>query len=153
VAVFASCVVMAPALVPGQTVPSGYQATTIVGQTYNATTTMAFLGPGDAFFLQQIGNVRRLQFGGGGATPTITTPLLLPANNQANESGLLGIALPPDFAVSHDVFLYYSIGSPMRNQIDRFLWNGGSLVYVATIATFPGSPGLHNGGIILFGPD
>jgi len=85
------------------------------------------------------------------------------ANN--NERGLLGICLDPDFSGTGYVYLYYSHsssntdgGSWTDNRVEKFFFNGTTLVFVQTLITFPfdslqsNGPN-HNGGIIAIGPD
>lgn len=97
----------------------------------------------------------------------VATVLDLPVNN-ASERGLLGIALHPDFAQNGYVYLYYtrsSTGSDTGtqsawsdNRVERYTWNGSSLVNPTLIVSFPrdttqnNGPN-HDGGVILFGPD
>src|SRR5262249_5758762 len=69
-------------------------------------TSMVFLGPGDFLVLEQAsGKVKHVV--GGTVTGTVLT---LPVNS-ASERGLLGIALAPDFATSHHVFIYWTQSS------------------------------------------
>src|SRR5262245_52614795 len=102
---FVFVLVSQAAICYGQTVPGGYQVSTVVSG-LSQPTTMAFLGPGDLFVLEKAtGNVKRVRFGSG--APTVDVVLTLAVNGNS-ESGLLGIALAPDFATSHDVFIYYT---------------------------------------------
>jgi glucose/arabinose dehydrogenase len=83
------------------------------------------------------------------------------------ESGLLGMALHPDFTRNGYVYLYYNLSSiPGRdapgwggNQLSRFTWNGTTLGDERVLHSF-GAPGDgsgarpgHFGGPIQFGPD
>src|SRR5919108_2108066 len=61
-------------------------------------TTMAFIGPNDAFVLEKnTGKVQRLQWSASGVTKTEVLDLGV---NNASERGLLGIALDPNFAAN-----------------------------------------------------
>jgi aldose sugar dehydrogenase len=95
------------------------------------------------------------------------------AVNSASERGLLGIALHPRFADNGFVYLFWSESNTgadstdlaavdlLANRIDRFRWNGSSLVFDRAIIRFrsfqadAGQPlrGNHNGGVLRFGPD
>jgi uncharacterized repeat protein (TIGR01451 family) len=95
------------------------------------------------------------------------------AVNSASERGLLGIALHPNFAVNHFVFLYWTESSTgvdtanlaetplLGNRVDRYLWNGTTLVFDRNLIKLrayqadAGQPlrGNHNGGVLRFGPD
>src|SRR5205814_10510032 len=93
-------------------------------------TSMAFLGAGDFLVLEKAtGKVQHVVNGA-----ITATALDLPVNS-ASERGLLGIALQPDFAQSHGVYLYWTQSSTgadsanladvplLGNRVDRFIWN------------------------------
>lgn len=132
-------------------VPSGFQVSTVVSN-LSQPTTMAFLGPGDAFVLEKMtGRVKRVQFDDGGSTSEIVLDLDV---SSSSERGLLGIALAPDFSISGHVFLYYTNLDPLENRVERYTWEGTDLVAPVLILSLPATPGPnHDGGIILFGPD
>ncbi len=71
------------------------------------------------------------------------------------EGGLLGIALDPDFAANHRLYLYYTFrsGGGLQNRVVRFTENDNRLTGGTII--LDGIPGAstHNGGRIAFGPD
>src|SRR5262249_20448190 len=69
-------------------------------------TSMAFLGANDFFVLEKA--TGKVQHVAGGA---VTTALDLAVNNNS-ERGLLGIALDPDFASNHAVYLYWTQSAP-----------------------------------------
>ena len=97
----------------------------------------------------------------------LATDAVLDLNvNNVSERGLLGIALHPDFASNHFVYLYATISSTtgdtsmqsqvVDNRVIRTTWNGTSLLLESptTILSLPATPGPnHDGGVILFGPD
>jgi glucose/arabinose dehydrogenase len=86
---------------------------------------------------------------------------------------LLGIALHPDFAFNHFVYLYWTESSTgadstnladvaqLANRVDRYVWNGTNLIFdrnLIRLRAFQADPnqplrGNHNGGILRFGPD
>lgn len=86
------------------------------------------------------------------------------AVNSVSERGLLGIALHPDFDTNGFVYLYYtnsttggdttSFAATSAQLVERYTWNGATLVAPLLILTLPvtGGPN-HDGGIILFGTD
>jgi uncharacterized protein (TIGR03118 family) len=102
----------------------------------------------------------------------------LPVNNNS-ERGLLGIALSPNFANDHSVYLYWTESSTgavsnvvgdvpvLGNRVDRFIWNpvNSTLTFdrnIIRLRAFQndgngGNPaqmqGNHDGGVIKFGPD
>jgi glucose/arabinose dehydrogenase len=132
-------------------------------------TSMAFVGPGEMLVLEKAtGRVRRVVDG------TVTgTPALDLAVNSASERGLLGIALDPNFAANHFVYLYWTESSAgadsnvvsevplLGNRVDRFVWNGSTLTLDRTIIQLRAfqadgvqpPAGNHNGGVLRFGPD
>jgi uncharacterized repeat protein (TIGR01451 family) len=95
------------------------------------------------------------------------------AVNSASERGLLGIALHPDFAFNHFVYLYWTQSSTgadstnladvdlLGNRVDRYVWNGTTLTFdrnLIRLRAFQADAnqpqrGNHNGGILSFGPD
>jgi glucose/arabinose dehydrogenase len=121
---------------------------------------MAFIGPGDILVLQKNdGRVRRVVNG-------LLQPdsVLNVAVDNDSERGLLGIALHPNFAINHFVYLYYTESAtandtsgspdPAGNRVYRYTWNGNALVSPTLILNLPVLPGAnHDGGTILFSPD
>ena len=84
--------------------------------------------------------------------------------NSFSGRGLLGITLHPNFSTNGFVYLYYtksgsggdvaSNDSLLDNRVERYTWNGNTLVSPTLITSLPADPaGLHVGGIITFGPD
>jgi glucose/arabinose dehydrogenase len=151
---------------PSMLVPNLDVRTVVSG--LNQPTTLVFLGPGDMFVLEKAtGKVQRVVNG------NIQGPVLDLAVNSGSERGLLGIALHPDFPMDPGVFLYWTESSTgadtsnlmdvplLGNRVDRFVWNGSSLVFDRTLIRLrafqadAGQPlrGNHNGGVIKFGPD
>ena len=136
----------------------------------NQPVTMAFLGPGQGFFLTEkaTGRVRRVR--GGTLQPD---PVVDLAVNFASERGLLGIALHPGFPTTPFVYLYWtesSTGTDSRNladvpllgnRVDRFVWNGTTLtqdinlIRLRAFQADAGQPlrGNHDGGVLAFGQD
>jgi glucose/arabinose dehydrogenase len=81
-------------------------------------TTMAFIGPNDAFVLEKnTGKVQRLQWSASGVTKTEVLDLGV---NNASERGLLGIALDPNFAANGFVYLYHTCHAPPPPPEDPF---------------------------------
>jgi glucose/arabinose dehydrogenase len=142
---------------------------------------MTFLGPDDLLVTEKAsGQVKRVT---NGAVAGVVLDL---AVNSASERGLLGIAKHPLFPATPWVFLFWTESSTgadtgnvsqvplLGNRVDRFVWNGSTLVYDATLVrlrafqedlnqvTNPQDPfsnpaplqrGNHNGGVLKFGPD
>ncbi len=76
---------------------------------------------------------------------------------SANERGLLGIAVDPNFASNRFVYTYYTAPTtPARNQVVRFTASGdvgGSPVTILQLDALSSTAGNHNGGALSFGLD
>ncbi len=74
---------------------------------------------------------------------------------QSGESGLLGMALHPDFSTTPEVFLVYTYGnsSDIKERLVKYRYNGTQLVDPDTL--IEGIPGntTHDGSRLLFLPD
>jgi glucose/arabinose dehydrogenase len=111
------------------------------------------------------------------------TPVLDLAVNSNSERGLLSMALDPQFAANHSVYIRWTQSSTgadstvaletplIGNRVDRYTWDGSTLTFAQNILNLrslqtdnvavPGHPGVvnanaqgnHNGGVIKFGPD
>jgi uncharacterized protein (TIGR03118 family) len=148
---------------------SNLQVTTVVSG-LDQPTGMVFLGPGEFLALEKAsGKVKRVLNGA-----VMETVLDLNVNS-ASERGLLGIALQPDFADTHGVYLYWTQSSTagdttgldqtplLGNGVDRYLWNPtahtltfqSNLIHLRAFQADANQPmrGNHDGGKILFGPD
>src|SRR5258708_6361721 len=139
-------------------------------------TGLAFLGSDDFLVLEKgTGRVKRVVNGTVQSTPVLELPV-----NSFSERGLLGIALHPDFAKNHFVYIRWTCrgsvisvcepGPPtdvaadvplLGNRVDRFIWDGTALTFDTNLIQLrayqfdAGQPlrGNHNGGKIHFGPD
>jgi glucose/arabinose dehydrogenase len=69
------------------------------------------------------------------------------------EMGLLGITIDPNFSVNHYVYVYHTVDSPFRNQVVRYTDSSGTCTNPTIILDNLPASGIHNGGIIHFGPD
>ena len=158
--------VAAQSAAPSMTVPGLGVRTVVAG--LNQPTSLAFIGADDFFVLEKAtGRVVRVKNG-------ISRGAVLDlAVNSASERGLLGIALHPNFATNHFVYLYWTetnsgvdstdiLDVPLLgNRVDRYVWNGSALTFDRTLIrlralqTDDGQPvrGNHNGGVLRFGPD
>ena len=147
---------------------------TVVGG-LNQPIALAFLGPGDFLVTEKAsGQVKRVTNG------VVTGVVLDLAVNSSSERGLLGIAPHPSFPSVPYVYLYNTESSTgadtnvsanvplLGNRVDRFMWNGSTLVFDRNIIklrafqndrnnvadpTLPVLRGNHNGGVLRFGPD
>ncbi len=154
------------ATTPSMTDPNLTVTTVVSG--LDQPTSIAFLAANDFFILERAtGRVQRVVNG------VVSSTALDLAVNNASERGLLGIALHPQFAVNHFVYLYWTESNTgvdtsnidqialLGNRVDRYVWNGTTLVFdrnlirLRALQQDAGQParGNHNGGVIRFGPD
>jgi glucose/arabinose dehydrogenase len=137
--------------VAAATVPPGFTDAIVAGGITNPTA-MAFAPDGRLFVAQQGGALRVIKNGSLLATPFVTLTV-----NSSGERGLLGVAVDPDFAINHWVYVYYTATSPgVHNRVSRFTANGdvavpGSETVVLELPNLGATN--HNGGAIHFGPD
>src|SRR5438132_5381952 len=117
-------------------------------------TSMAFLGPNDFLILEKAsGRVRHVVNG------AVSTVITLPVN-FASERGLLGIALQPNFAQTHGVYLYWTQSKSgtlssdiadvpvLGNRVDRYLWDptahtltfAKNIIMLGSLQADPGQP-------------
>src|SRR5262245_9429997 len=162
-----------PASLPppeGPTMTDPNLTVTTVVSGLDQPTSMAFLGPNDFLVLEKAsGKVKHVVNG-----VVESTVLTLPVNN-ASERGLLGIALQPDFANTHGVYLYWTesesgaVSSDINdvpvlgNRVDRYVWDptaqtltfDKNLIHLRSFQADANQPerGNHDAGKILFGPD
>lgn len=138
-------------------------------------TTLAFVNP-DGFLVleQRTGRVRYVQNG------TIVGTALDLGVDWSGERGGLGILAHPRFRENGFIYIYWTARLVNRsalpgkdaedaaqeldriNRVDRFVWNGTSLVFDRNILTLPSNATetyfksrltIHNGGVMLFGRD
>lgn len=74
---------------------------------------------------------------------------------HTGEAGLLGIALHPEFAENHFVYLYLttSVGEDLVNNIARYVYMDDTLTFDRVIVNDIPASRNHDGGRIAFGPD
>ena len=72
-------------------------------------------------------------------------------DSSGNERGLLGIALPPDFAESQELYLAYTALPDGAVTLARYTLDGGGLEPLLSQEHAENSN--HNGGQLAFGPD
>jgi hypothetical protein len=99
--------------------------------------------PNQLFIVEKPGRVQR-------RTPSGTSQFLDISSlvQDGGEQGLLALAVSPDYATSHRVFVFYTDNGG-NLQVDEF--RDGARMPVLTIPHDQGSN--HNGGQLLFGPD
>jgi len=113
---------------------------------------LAFLPDGSIIFTERQGRIKLIDSREG----LLPQPLLI-MNDVAHvgEGGLLGLALHPNFASNHLLYVYhtYQSGNQLFNRIVRFRMNGRTFVDKQVILeNIPGAS-IHDGGRLKFGPD
>jgi len=120
----------------------GYQ-TEILVQDLNTPWAIDFLPDGKMIFTERGGRVSILD---NSATKTVGTITV----TQIGESGMLGIAVDPEFNTNKFIYLYYT--STNGNRISRFILNETLQNETVLIDRIPNAQ-FHNGGRLKFGPD
>ena len=124
----------------------------VVAQNLEIPWAMAFAPDGRMFFTERPGRVRILQGGQVLAAPA----LVLDDVAAVGEGGLLGIAVHPDFASNHFVFLAYTArlaGGGRELRVVRYREVGNTLGEPAVILDRVGAADIHDGARVKFGPD
>lgn len=103
------------------------------------------------WFTERAGRVNRANPENG----TNTVVLTILEVYEKGESGLLGMALHPDFEATPYVYLVYTyLDSPMiREKLVRYTWNGTTLSQPEVLLTEIPANSYHDGSRLAFGPD
>ena len=140
-------------------VPSTAVLTTRDGVRFRVETVMSdleipwsltFAPDGRLFITERPGRVRIVNLS------TLTSELALTLGVYAQgEAGLLGLALDPDFAQNHFVYLYYSAGAGggAVNRIERYREVADRLAERVVLLDGVPASTIHDGGRLKFGPD
>jgi glucose/arabinose dehydrogenase len=113
---------------------------------------LAFAPDGRLFFTERPGRVRIVQNGQLVASPA----LVLDDVAAIGEGGLLGLALHPQFAQNHFVYLAYTARLPnggRENRVVRYREVGNTLGERLVIFDRVAAADIHDGGRLRFGPD
>jgi glucose/arabinose dehydrogenase len=134
------------------TLPPGFIDTQIASG-LSEPTAMALAPDGGLFVCELSGAVRVIKDGALLPDPFVTVLV-----ESANEHGLLGITLDPDFAFNHYVYVYYTAPTPeIHNRVSRFTAHGDVAASAGETIIFDldtvHRDGDHNGGAIHFGVD
>jgi glucose/arabinose dehydrogenase len=102
---------------------------------------------------QQTGALRVIKNAALLAAPAVSLSVV-----SSGERGLLGVAIDPQFASNHWIYLYYTTPTPaVHNRLSRFTMNGdvvagGSELVLLELDNLSNATN-HNGGATHFGPD
>ena len=125
------------------TTPKG--ETTILAQNLEVPWAMDFLPNGTMIFTERVGRVNLLLDNG-----TVSKVADISVS-QVTESGLLGVAVDPNFTQNGYIYLYYTHDGGV-NRISRFVLNESLSNETVLLDNIPGGA-IHNGGRLKFGPD
>ena len=126
-----------------KTTPPG--ETTTLAQNLEVPWAMDFLPNGTMIFTERVGRVNLLLDNG-------TVKKVADLNvSQVTESGLLGVAVDPNFTQNGYIYLYYTHDGGV-NRISRFILNESLSNETVLLDNIPGGA-IHNGGRLKFGPD
>ena len=129
-------------VIPKPVPQTGFQSN-ILAENLKVPWAMDFLPNNTMIFTQRGGDVSLLDNNGVKSVGHI--------NVTANgESGLLGVAVDPQFSQNKYIYLYYT--SNAGNRVSRFVLNGKLENETILIDNIPWAS-IHNGGRIKFGPD
>lgn len=129
-------------IIPKPTNQQGYQ-TEILVQDLNTPWAIDFLPDGKMIFTERGGKVNIFDNG--------TTKMVGNINvTQIGESGMLGIAVDPEFNTNKFIYLYYTGAN--GNRISRFVLNRTLQNETVLIDRIPTAQ-IHNGGRLKFGLD
>ncbi len=144
----AAVAVLAAGPLRAETIPDGF-ALEVVAEGLAQPVALAYAPDGRLFVTEKNGHVRIVSPEGEVQTESFAEIEVY----TVNENGLLGIALDPDFAENHYVYVFASI-SDVQQQIIRYTEVDGRGTDATFIREFlPGSESVHSGGCLKFGPD
>ncbi len=126
-----------------QTSPSGDTVT--LAENLEVPWAIDFLPNGTMIFTERGGRVNLL-----GDDGSVTNVAELDVS-QVSESGLLGVAVDPNFTENSYIYLFYTYGGGL-NRISRFVLDGELVNETVLLENIPGGV-IHNGGRLKFGPD
>lgn len=113
---------------------------------------IAFLPDGDLLVTERDGLLRRI----GSDGTLVAEPVATIDIGTADEGGLLGIALDPDFASSRAFFVYVTTAdADVHNQVERWVLSddGRSATFDRVLLDDIPAARFHNGGRLRIGPD
>ena len=135
---------------PTQNVPAEQISLDTVATGLEVPWAMAFAPDGRIFVTERRGRIRVVDHETLIAKPWATLDV-----DASGEDGLMGLALAPDFATSHQLFVVATFrrGGDLVNRVVRFTERDGAGVEPTVILDGIPSNSLHAGDAIAFGPD
>lgn len=127
--------------------PTSRSATATIARDLDVPWGLAFLPDGSALVtLRDEGRLVQVRTG---QAPTVLGTV--PGVRPDGEGGLLGVAVSPDFATDHSIFVYFTAESD--NRVVRLTFGDGVATEPTVVLRGIPKAGNHNGGRITFGPD
>ncbi|MFQ5761772.1 MAG: PQQ-dependent sugar dehydrogenase [Candidatus Bathyarchaeia archaeon] len=118
----------------------------------NFPVSLAFAPDGRIFFNERTtGQIRIIRDG-----VLLPTPFAIVKVENVGETGLLGLALHPDFENQPHVYIYYTQrdeNGHLRNRVARFTAEGNRGIDFTVLLDDIPAASVHNGGVLAFGPD
>ena len=142
IAVFVLVVILLVTFLPKPVGQNGYELE-IIAENLDTPWAIDFLPDGKMIFTERHGRVSILDDGRMKVLENI-------AVSEVSESGLLGVAVDPEFSSNNFVYLYYTHEN--GNRVSRFALNEGLEDEFILIDDIPNAR-FHDGGRIKFGPD
>lgn len=132
-----------------KTTPTTQNTTLVVlAQNLNVPWAIDFLPNDTMIFTERVGKIDILV----NNTTVTTVGTLNVTESPGTETGLLGIAVDPNFNVNKYIYLYYTTTSGV-NRISRYILNNDSISNETVLLDNIPSAADHNGGRLKFGPD
>ncbi len=155
-----ACCLLAGEVNAASMVPTGFQMREF-GGTLDVVA-QAIAADGRVFIAEKAGRIRVLENDVLVTAPLITPGEFLSTIDTRNERGLIGIALDPDFATNHYIYVHYTFAAngtaPARNRISRITEANNRLVAGSEMVLLDLDPLnatklIHNGGALNFALD
>ncbi|GIF24624.1 glucose/arabinose dehydrogenase/regulation of enolase protein 1 (concanavalin A-like superfamily) [Actinoplanes tereljensis] len=135
---------------PAYAAPPASFDRTLLADGLDAPTAFRFAPDGSVFIAEKNGAVRLYDHGELHAEPMITLPTA-----NADERGLLGLELDPNFATNHYIYLAYTHAENL-NRLSRFTVTGHTIDPASEFVLLKSNQQanvFHHGGEVRFGPD
>lgn len=108
------------------------------------------------YVIERTGGVKLVRPSDGKIHSVANIDVEVRSGSHARESGLLGIALDPNYATNKWVYLYYSVPEVSKHRLARFTFAAGHLSDEKTILEVPADREravCHEAGSLAFGPE
>lgn len=135
-------IVLAILIVPKSYNQTGFQSD-VIAQNLQVPWAIDFLPNNTMIFTQRDGHVKIIDPAGSKIVGMINV-------TARGESGLLGLAVDPEFSKNNYIYVYYTAKD--GNRVSRFVLDGTIKNETVLLDKIPSNT-IHNGGRIKFGPD